>query len=144
MQLLKSKLVGNDTSKSTRLKEKLLTQITDLEAHKGIYDILLPFKYDVGEKLLDVEARDQESDAAALIRAANIDRKEIFQKQYQFTGSLTDEYYYEKPASLTALVQMILVGTNIQTQTENNHVVKTTALSISDLLTFNAVRCSRR
>ena len=57
---------------------------------------------------------------------------------------LTDEYYYDKPASLTELVQMILVGTNIQTQTENNHVVKTAALSISDLLTFNAVRCSRR
>ena len=42
---------------------------------------MLPFKYDVGEKLLDVKARDQESDAVALIRAANIDKKEIFQKQ---------------------------------------------------------------
>ena len=58
-------------------------------------------------------------------------RKEIFQKQCKFTGSLTEEYY-DKPASLTVLVQMILGGTNIQTQTENNHVFKTAALSISD------------
>ena len=93
---------------------------------------MLPFKYDVGETLLDVKARDQVSDAAVLIRAGNRDRKEIFQKQCKFTGSLTEEYHYDKPASLTLLVQMILGGTNIQTQTENNHVVKTAALSISD------------
>ena len=41
----------------------------------------------------------------------NIVRKEIFQKQYKFTGSLTDDG-----------------GTNIQTQTEKNYVVKTAAL----------------
>ena len=74
----------------------------------------------------------------------NIVRKEIFQKQYKFTGSLTDGHYYDKPASNTALVQMILGGTNIQTQTGKNHVVKTAALSISDLLTFNDGKCSRR
>ena len=74
----------------------------------------------------------------------NIVRKDIFQKQYKFTGSLTDEHYYDKPASHTALVQMILGGTNIQTQTENNHVVKTATLSISDILTFNDVKYSRR
>ena len=75
---------------------------------------MLPFKYDVGETLLDVKAWDQESDAIVLIRAANTVRKEIFQKQYKFIGSLIDEHYYDKPASFTALVQMILGGTNIQ------------------------------
>ena len=96
--------------------------------------------------LLDVKARDQESDlSVVLIRAANIAKEEIFQKHYKFKGSLTDEHYDEKPASLTTLVQMIIGGgTNIQTKTENNHVVKTTALSISNLLTFDAVKCSRR
>ena len=84
------------------------------------------------------------SDAVVLIRAANIARKGIFRRQYKFTGSLADEHYYDKPASLTALVQMILGGTNIQTQTEYNHVVKTAALSISDFSTFNAVKCSKR
>ena len=134
----------SERTHSTRLKEKLLTQIPDLEAHKGKYEIMLAFKDDVGETLLDVKARDEKSDAVVLMRAANIVRKVIFQKQYKFTGSLTDEHYDDKPAALTALAQMILGGTNIQTQTENNHVVKTAALSISDLLTFNAVKCSRR
>ena len=115
-----------------------------MEAHKGKYDIMLPFKYDVGETLLDVKAQDQVSDAVVVITAGNIGRKEIFQKQCKFTGSLTEEYHYDKPASLTVLDQMILGGTNIQTQTENNHVVKTADLPIFDLLTFIAVRCSRR
>ena len=138
--MLKLEQLGSNMSErthATRLKEKLLTQIPDLEAHKGKYEIMLPFKYDVGETLLDVKARDQESDDDVPIRAANIVRKEIFQKQYKFTGSLTDEHYYDKPAYLIVLVQMILGCTNIQTQTENNHVVKTAALSIYDLLTFN-------
>ena len=78
MQLCRSKLeqLGGKMSErthGTRLKEKLLTQIPNLEAHKGKYDIMLPFKYDVGETLLDVKARDQESDAVVLIRAGNID-----------------------------------------------------------------------
>ena len=85
----------SERTQATRLKEKLLTQIPDLEAHKGKYEIILPFKYDVGETLLDVKARDQESDVVVLIRAANIVRKGIFQKQYKFTGSLTDEHYYD-------------------------------------------------
>ena len=103
---------------------------------------MLPFKYHVGETLLDVKARVQESDAVVL--TLFLVRKEIFQKHNKFTGSLTDGHYYDKPASHTALVQMILGGTNSQTQTEKNHVVKTAALSISDLLTFNDVKCSRR
>ena len=87
----------SERTHATRLKEKLPTQIPDLEAHKVKYDIMLPFKYDVGETLFDVKARDQESDAVVIIRAGNIDRKEIFQKQCKFTGSLTE---------------MILGGTN--------------------------------
>ena len=45
---------------------------------------------------------------------------------------------------LLALVQMILGGTNIVKQTENNRDVKTAAISITELLTFNAVKRSRK
>ena len=53
VQLCRSKLerLGGNMSErthATRLKETLLTKIPDLEAHKGKYDIMLPFKYDVG------------------------------------------------------------------------------------------------
>ena len=44
---------------------------------------MLPFKYDVGERLLDAKSRDQESDVVVLIIAGNIDRKEIFQEAAQ-------------------------------------------------------------
>ena len=88
VQLCRSKLeqLGGNMSErthATRLKEKLLIQIPDLEAHKGKYDSMLPFKYDVGERLLDAKSRDQESDVVVLIRAGNIDRKEIFQEAAQ-------------------------------------------------------------
>ena len=80
VQLCRSKLeqLGGNMSErthATRLKEKLLIQIPDLEAHKG--------KYDVGERLLDAKFRDQESDVVVLIRAGNIDRKDIFQEAAQ-------------------------------------------------------------
>ena len=39
---------------------------------------------------------------------------------------------------------MILGGTNIVKQTENNRDVKTAAISITNLLTFNAVKQSRK
>lgn len=43
-----------------------------------------------------------------------------------------------------ALVQMILGGTNIQSQTENNCVVKTAAISITELLTFNTLKGNKK
>ena len=56
-------------------------------------------------------------------------------------GSLLDDNH---STSLLALVQMILGGTNIEKQTENNKEVKSAAISITQLLTFNAVNCSRK
>ena len=52
VQLYKSKLeqlFGNmsERTHAAHLKEKLLTQMLDLEAHKGKYEIMLPFKNDV-------------------------------------------------------------------------------------------------
>lgn len=84
--------------------------------------------------------KDHDSDAVVLMRAAGIIRKEIFQTQYRFKGSLLDEQYDNNPSSLIALVQMILGGTNIENQTENNKDVKRAALSITQLLVFNAMK----
>jgi len=57
---------------------------------------------------------------------------------------LLDEQYDNYSTSLLALVQMILGGTNIKKQTENNREVKSAVISITELLTFNAVKSSRR
>ena len=56
VQLHKSRLeqLGEDTSQqinATRLKEKLLMQIPDLEAHKSKYEVIMSFKEDTGDTL---------------------------------------------------------------------------------------------
>lgn len=128
----------------TRFKEKLLAQLAALRAHKSNYDVILSFETDIGETLLEATKRDHDSDAVILMRAAEIIRKEIFQTQYKFKGSLLDEQYDNNPSSLTALVHMVLGGTNIENQTENNRDVKSAALSITQLLVFNALKRSRK
>ena len=63
------------------------------------------------------------------MRAAEIVRKEIFQLQCSFKGSLQkNEQYDNDPSSLLALVEMILGGTSIENQTENNKDVKSAAI----------------
>ena len=146
VQLYKSHLekLGEDISQqinAARLKEKLLTQIPDLEAHKSKYEVIMSFKEDTGDTLLEATKRNQDNDAVVLMCAAEIIQNEIFQMEYRSNGSLLDDNH---STSLLALVQMILGGTNIEKQTENNKEVKSAAISITQLLTFNAVNHSRK
>ena len=88
----------------------------------------MSFKEDIGDTLLEATKRDRDDDTVVLMRAADIIRKEIFQMEYRFNGSLLDEQYDNHFTSLLALVQMILGGTNIEKQTENNREVKSAAI----------------
>ena len=75
--------LGGDTSKrinGTGLKEKLLTNIPDLEAHKSSYEVILTFKADTEDILLHSTKNDYENDTVVLMRAAKVVRREIFQK----------------------------------------------------------------
>jgi hypothetical protein len=146
--LYKSRLeqLGADTSSrtnSTRLKEKLLAEIPGLEAHRSSYEVILSFKESTGD-LLKSSQRNPDSDAVILMRAAQIVRKEILDTQYKFQGSLLDEKYDDLPSSLVALIQMILAGTNIESQTETGKDVNAATSSITQLLTFNAIKRSRK
>jgi len=77
--------------------------------------------------------------------AAEIIRNEILEMEYRFNGSLLDKQYNNYSPSLLTLVQMVLGGTNIQKQTENNREVKSAAaISITELLTFNVVKQNRK
>jgi len=51
--------------------------------------------------------------------------------EYRFNGSLLDEQYENNSTSLKALIQMILGGTNIEKQTENNRELKSAAKYLS-------------
>ncbi len=82
VQLYKSRVqqLGGDTSQrinATRLKEKLVAQIPDLEAHKNKYEVILSFKTDIGDTLMEATRKDHDSDAVSLMRAAAIIRKDI-------------------------------------------------------------------
>jgi len=77
VNLYKSHLeqLGADISQwinGTQLKEKILMQITDLEAHKSKYEAILSFKEDTGDSLLEATKRNQDDDAVVLMSAAEI------------------------------------------------------------------------
>ena len=129
---------------STRLKEKLLAQIPGLEAHSTKYHVVISFSESTGSTLLEASQRDHDKDAVILMRAAQIVRKDIFQTKHRFQGSLLDDSYNDTPASLTTLVQMILAGTSIENQAEAGKEVGAATDSISQLLTFNAMKRSRK
>ena len=102
----------------------------------------MAFKNDVGDALLDSCNFNPDDKAIMLNRVAKLVRKEIFETNYHFNGSLCDEQYNCLPASLSALVSMILVDSNEKQFThypENDSA----ASSITQLLVFNAMKRSR-
>ena len=138
--------LGGDTSKrinSTHIKDKLLAQLPQLEAHTCNREVVSSFKEDIGEALLHACKQSSNDDVITLMRAAQIVCKDILQRQYQFDGSLVDESYNNAPPSLTALMQMILAGTNIQKQTAINKGISVPVQSLTQLVTFKTVKRSR-
>ncbi len=92
-----------------------LAVLPDLKAHSQGRDVLLTF--DVGNAIRKV--CDHDSDAMQLARAAQIVRKEMFDKEFSFDGSFKPECQQDSvPKSLLALLNMILKGPNIEIQTE--------------------------
>ena len=87
----------------SRLKETLLSHMPHLEANKSNYEVILTFKKDIGDALLQTTKHDPYNDAVVLMRAAQIVRNQILQKKYTFNGSLDDDQYKILPQSLVAL-----------------------------------------
>ncbi|KAJ8380702.1 hypothetical protein SKAU_G00014800 [Synaphobranchus kaupii] len=131
--------VGNRIH-TTRLKNRLLSELPDLMAHSQGRDTLLTFQDDIGDALK--KACDHDSDAMHLVRAAQVVRKEMFATKFNFDGSFHPNCQKESvPTSLLALVNMILDGANIKHQTQLLETGTTTAaLTVSQLLVFNSVK----
>ena len=128
---------------STRLTQKLLHHIPDLEAHNSNFGTVLSFKDDIGDALLDACHPDPDDEAVMLMRVAKLVRKEVLEKKYKFIGSLCDEQYDDLPVSLSALVELILEGPNAGQRNDDNEI-STAASSITQLLVFNAVKRGRK
>ena len=72
-----------------------------------IASLVLSFRKDVRDALLDACSFDSDGEAMMLMRVAKLVCKEIFETNYHFSGSLCDEQYNCLPTSLAALVRVI-------------------------------------
>ena len=71
---------------TTRLKERLLSQILDMSAHGKGRDVLLVFSEDIGPAITTSCELDSDRDAVCLARAAHVVRRQMFQEAKLFTG----------------------------------------------------------
>ena len=124
---------------ASRLKTKLLAYLPALQAHNKGRDVFLSFDNAIADILSNAFFQDCDSDAMCLVRAANIVRRDIFAHEYEFKGSFPPDCQLQStPASLLALVRMILNGPNIESQAASKE--KQPSLSLAQLLKFNCVK----
>ena len=130
---------GHARVHTSRLKDRLLTQVPQLEAYKQGRDVLIAFKEDVGlafQRASYEESTDTEGVYVA--RAAKIVRKDMLKLKNSVDGSFQTTCQEDSvPSSLLCLVNVILYRPNIERQTSNNTNYQA-ALSISQLLLYNS------
>ena len=119
----------------TRLKERLLAHVPDLQAYKEGREMYLAFNQDIGpaiRKAID----DADDDGMHLVKAAAIERRHLFDMSYKFEGTFEEGCQESAvPDSLVALVNVILDGTNIVGDPELT--TTQSALSIAQFMQFN-------
>ena len=120
---------------STRLKERLLSQLPDLREYNEGREVKLAFSSDISAALQF--AQDYDYDAEAIIhlaKAATFVRKEMLTKQQHLNGSFESDCHHQAiPKSLLALV----------TKTDREQVGINVSLMLPQLLIFNAVKRRR-
>ena len=96
---------------STRLKERLLSQLSDLREYNKGRELKLAFSSYISAALQFAQDYDYDAEAIHLAKAATFVRKEMLTKQQHFNGSFESDYHHQAvPKSLSALVNMILEG----------------------------------
>ena len=133
-----------DRVNSTRLKERLLSQLPDLREYNEGREVKLAFSSDISAALQFAQDYDYDAEAIHLAKAATFVRKEMLTKQQHFKGSFKSDCHHQAvPKSLLALVNMILEGPNIRNENGQEQVGINVALMRSQLLIFNAVKRHR-
>ncbi|KAH3857789.1 hypothetical protein DPMN_100404 [Dreissena polymorpha] len=118
---------------SSRLKDKLLAEIPELEAHRKGRDVLLAFKQDVGEALSQAIGY---SNALIVTKAAKILRKQIIEHTRAFYGSFHEDCIEDSlPSILIPLVCTIEHGADIKSQLRFG--ASKTDLAMAQLLQYN-------
>lgn len=121
--------VESPSVNSTRLKDKLLAEIPELEAHKSGRDVLLAFQKDVGKAL--AQSSDL-SEAVIIAKAANILRKSILDHQSRFDGTFSEPCVRNSvPPLLLQFVGMLEHGADIKSRYDLEHQSQTRPLHSS-------------
>ena len=127
--------LGNKVN-STHLKNRILSHIPDIRAHRHGKNTLLAFEHDIGGAL-DGLGNSYDDDAFILAKCASVIRRDLAKHKAVFRGTFKCENQTEAvPESLKALVGMILGGPNIESQTNRMRDAQST-LSVAQLLLFN-------
>ncbi|CAC5373126.1 unnamed protein product [Mytilus coruscus] len=109
---------GSRTSRvhSTRLKNRLLTYITDIEAYKQGRENLLAFKDDIGPALQKACEEDYDSIYMQIYKAVKIARSDMMATSSEFNDTFAADCQEKSvPRSLLTLVNMLLYGPDITT-----------------------------
>jgi hypothetical protein len=125
--------LDNPQVNATRLKDKLLAEIPELEAHKKGRDVLLAFKDDIGTVLSKFEAYDE---AIIITKAAKILRRRMVDHKSSFCGTFNDQCVENSmPSVLLQFVSMIEHGADIKTQLKVG--ASKTDFAMAQLLQYN-------
>ena len=125
--------IENPTVNSTRLKEQLLAEIPELEAHTKGRDVLLAFKTDIGTALSQAFGY---SEAIIVSKAAKILRRHMMDHKSTFDRTFDDNCVENSnPSLLLQFVYMIGHGSDIKSQFKFG--ASKTDLSMSQLLQYN-------
>jgi len=138
-QLKRHNVKGPFGVHATRLKMRLLENFPGLTAVKQGKHVLLTFNDHLGIALKNIQ-ESPDADAVHLMHTAKIIRDEIFSSGFKFRGSFNEKDQQNSvPPALLALVSMLLEGPGNFDSTDTQ-----AALSISQLIIFNAVKQPRR
>ena len=117
-----------------RLKTRLLTAFPDLTAHTQGREVLFVLSHEIGGVLL--EAKNRDSEAYCLAKAAMIVRREILQVKNSFNGTFAPNCQTDSvPASLTTLLDMIMRGPAMKKDSAESQA----CLTVAQLLVFNSI-----
>ena len=138
-QLEQYNVKHENRTNTTRLKQRLLDNLTNLAAVNQGCDVFLTFNEHLGIAVHQLK-NNADADAVHLMHTAKIIRQEIFNCTSTFDGSFEPSCQANSvPNTLLTLVNMLLEGSGTQKTADNQ-----SALSISQLIVFNAVKAPRK
>lgn len=110
-----------------------------MKGRKQGQDVMIIFNNDVASAPKKGCEYDADSDATHFVKAANIVRRDFFKMKNSFNGSFGKTHHEDSvPASLIALVDMVMNGPNIEAQPSVSTIPQP-ILTVTQLLMHNSL-----